>query len=1379
MWDKDMEPIKYAVLTQAGELFFESLPGQMDKMYLTFGGGNQISLNLDPAEVVRSVRVGDDLQITLIDGRVVVLQNYFGSEDFGANRLYLSADGLITEVIVTETDGGTLATQYGSTEVFGKWGPLDGLIFVDQRVANLNPPDSGFDLLGPVLGAVGLGGLLLSGGGDGAPERIPPMVDDPDAVIRIAGDDPRAFWITGTADPRSEVSVEIDGISVAATADANRNWSVEFKDAQFPDDGSYVDVQVVVKEPDGTVSTLDGPTYLIDTTPPQITIDDGTVANGDFLNAVAHAGGVTVSGTAEPGSTVAIVLDATSKTAVVGADGSWSFSFDATELPEGECTRDITVSATDSFGNRTTLSDAIQIDTVGKPLSIDSVTEGDLLCAIDCGTGFAITGTSAPGAVVTVSFAGMTQEVLTGPDGVWSMPVAPDTVPPGEYDDTVSATVVDAAGNSSATTRAVRVDTMTFVNLTNLPLTGDDVINASELAAGKIFTGTGEAGSTVVVTVGPVSPVPVATFMALDPVPFAAAGGAVSRTTVVSADGTWAVSLDPVVQAVAAQRFAAASEPGATLQPGTYDAFVNVVATDALGNTASVSHDFRVDTETAVSINAGLVEGDGVVNAAERADGIVVTGRGEPGASVVLSIEGVQFSAVVDAAGDWSVTMPAEVLPEGVYSAALAATATDVAGNVAAASASIAVDTQTEVSVDTRGVEGDGIVNAVERADGVTLTGRAEAGARVQVTLGAVTHEAMASADGYWTADFAVAEIPSGERVLTVTAVATDAAGNTATATDTLTIDTLVRNFASTMVPGGADGIVNAAESAQGITFGGTTEPGSRVTVTLAGVENVAQVSADGAWSVTFAPGQLPSGELTSLMTAVATDAAGNTETITQSVRFDTDAGVLTIDSTPVEGDDVVNFVEASDGVVLTGTSNPGQVVNVTMAGVTLDVVTDAAGNWRAPFSATDVAPGTYLAQITATITDVAGNTLTRTDSVRVDTEVVNFALSPEPVEGDGIVNAREAADGVRLAGTTEPGASVDVMFGGLAYAAEVDAAGNWLVEIPGAVIPRSETVAPVVVTTTDLAGNTAQLSSALTIDTEVNRLALDDGLFTADGVLNQQEADLGLTLTGQVEAGSTLVVTLGGISHVAAVDPAGNWTVDIPGQDIPRGTLTADLLVEATDLAGNTRSITQSVDIDTDKPDAPVWVDYTRNQTGLTSITLDTVAHGVEIGHIVAGPGGTSLVDLGIMGSFDLPGIGTYYRFEGSVPDGSHLVVSYSDVAGNASGALLVTDDPTTNAVTLTDQLARALGAFDVELIDLRFAEDTNLTMTEDQIRELSGTTDTVVVRGGSDDSVNVNGASLAGTTEIDGQSFNIYMLGDATLLIDDEITRVNAGLV
>lgn len=1368
-----MRQIQFVVSTSSEKVFRGNVANPEDVIKLDPGGQNQVSLNIAAAEVARYDRVGNDLQILLVDGRLVLIEDYFDAALTSTNKLYLSRDGLITEAAISETNEGSLNVFYGNTAELGKWSPLDHLIFSDEPVENLNSPDDQRDFLGSMLGAVGLGTLglgtlLLSGDDSDQPARILPTVTDPDAVITVSGSDQRSLLIGGTAAPGSEVSATIDGFRVVAITDDNRNWSIQFKDDQFPKDGSYVDVQVVAREPDGTVSTLDGPTYLIDTTPPQLSIDDGTVGSGDLFNAVSHANGVTVSGTAEPESSVTIDLGTSSRTFVVGADGRWSFTFDATILPAGEYTRNISISATDSFGNQTTVSDAIEIDTVGNPLTIDPVTGDDILFGLDRAEGFVITGTSTPGALVSVSFAGIEQDVLTDAAGIWSLQAVPDALPEGKYDETVVATTLDTVGNGTTTSAVVHVDTSTFVSITDTPFTEDNILNAFDLAAGRSIIGRGEAGSTIMVTIGTAAP----TQLRLSE-------NGVTRTAVVSADGNWSVSLDPSDLSIAAPRTLFAPRPQLILEPGTYGATVNVIATDAAGNEAVTSHDFGVDTETNVSINTALVEGDGTVNSIEREDGIVVTGRGEAGARVVLSVEGSQFTAEVDAAGDWSITLPAEVLPEGVYSAALAATATDIAGNVATTSGLISVDTQTEVSVDTDNVEGDGVVNAIERADGVTLTGRAEAGARVLVTLGAITHNTTASADGFWSTDFAAAEIPSGERVLTVTAVATDAAGNIATASDSLLIDTLVRNFASTMVPGGVDRIVNAAEAEQGIIFGGTTEPGSSVMVTLAGVQKVANVSTDGNWQVTFTPGQLPSGELNAIMTAVATDAAGNTQSITQSVRFDTDAGSLTIDSAPIESDDIVNFVEVSDGVVLTGTSNPGQIVNVTMAGTTVNVVTDAVGNWRAPFAAADVAPGTYVAQITATITDTAGNTLTRTDSVRVDTEVVNFAMSSIPVEGDGVVNGREAADGVRLNGTTEPGATVNVVFGGLTYVATVDPAGNWLVEIPGAAIPRGESLAPLLVTTTDLAGNIAQISSALTIDTEVNRLALDDGLFSADKVLNTREVDSGLTLKGQVEAGSTIRVTFDDVTHTANVDTTGNWIVDIPSHDIPRGTIVAKITVDATDLAGNTRSITQSVSIDTDNPETPVWIGYSRNDTGVLAITLDTVAHGVELGHLMAGPTGISVVDLELASRLNIPNVGTLYSFGSSVADGSHLIVSYVDNAGNASGALLVSDDPASNAVTFTDQMAQAIGAFDVELIDLRFAEDTNLTMTEHQIRALSGTTDTVAVLGGSDDSVNVRGASLTGTTEVDGNGFNVYILGDSTILIDDEITKVNTGVV
>ena len=89
-----------------------------------------------------------------------------------------------------------------------------------------------------------------------------------------------------------------------------------------------------------------------------------------------------------------------------------------------------------------------------------------------------------------------------------------------------------------------------------------------------------------------------------------------------------------------------------------------------------------------------------------------------------------------------------------------------------------------------------------------------------------------------------------------------------------------------------------------------------------------------------------------------------------------------------------------------------------------------------------------------------------------------------------------------------------------------------------------------------------------------------------------------------------------------------------------------------------------------------------------------------------------------------------------------------------------------------MSDDIAEALSDFQIDTIDLHFAEDSNLTITEAQIKALSENSDTVTIRGGSDDSVTITGAIAEGN---DGNGFNVFSLGDATLLIEDDITQVH----
>ena len=1653
-----MNAIGFVTRTRTGSVQRGEVDGNEKGFLIDAAGGKDVSLNISQSDLRGYDRAADDLLITLADGRVIVLEGYFNDSGATASRLFLSSDGVLNEVGFVEAEGGALFAQYDQTASWGKWSPDDALIFLDEPTVVAEAPIAVQDdnevsmlaagLLGiGGLGAAGLGAAAIGGaailggnggggGGSGNGGWTPPTVDDPEANYEIDGGDTPSITITGTANPGSQIVVTIGGVTLSGTADEDGLWSIPFEGDNFPPDGVYTDIPVIVTDPDGTVTELLGPSFEIDTTPPPVDVTDGTVSTGVVVNDDDQSDGVTVTGEGEPGSTVTITVDDTTQTTVVDASGAWFFDFSGALFPPGIYTKDISVTATDRFGNSTTVTDVVEVDTENSialtnvPLTGDNVIDeseaaagltltgttdagssvsvtvegvtytttaaadgswsvafaaGDLpagtyassalivstdpagnvvsmthsfdvdtetsvtvdassvggdgvINAVEADAGVVVTGTAEGGATVVVTAGGDSFTTTTNDGGGWSVDIQSVSLPRGtmpfeitaeatdlagnvvttsgtvgidteidltlntvtlegdgvinavEADDgttltgtsdagasvvvtangqdytatadatggwsvdipsvslprgtttmDVSATATDLADNVTTTTGTVDIDTDISLTLDTASVEGDGVINAAEAADGTVLTGTSEAGATVVVTANgfdytaiadgsgnwsvdvPAGNLPSGTTtMGISVTATDAAGNTITATGSVDIDTELAVTLDTSTVAIdgivnstehaGMIAFNGTGEPGATVtlelygetasavvaadgtwampfpanvlptnagQPDSIAVLATVISTDAAGNMALASGGFEIDITNHVEVYTASVEGDGTVNAAERADGVLLTGYTEAttaGSSVTVTVNGTAYDATIDFNGNWSVVIPASDVPEGETTLDVLATSIDGAGNVSTATGTIAIDTTTNVAVMTAGVAGDGVVNAAERADGVTLTGTAEPGSTVMVTLGTVTHQAAVAANGSWSADFAAAEVPAGERALDVVAVSTDPAGNTATANGSIDVDTLVRNFAITSTPGGADAVINADEAAQGLTLTGTTEPGGTVSIFLNGATVQATVDASGAWTASFDANQLPTGEQTVTLTAVSTDPAGNSETITQPVTIDTNAGTLTISPDPVETDDVVNFAEASDGVTLKGTSDPGQMVDVTLEGVTHSVQTDASGVWTVDYAPGQIAPGTYTANISATITDSAGNTLTRTDSVRIDTEVRNFAASATQIEGDNVINANEASDGFTLTGTTEPGGIVAVTFEGITHGATVDASGNWSVRFDAADIPTGEKATSAVINTTDAAGNTATTSISFDIDTEVNTLTMSADPVTPDNVINAAEATQGVTLTGSVEHGSSVTVTIGGMAHVATVDGTGAWSVDIPPAAMPTGTQDAPVLIEATDPAGNTRSITETLSVDTDAPDALNWTGYGRDGSGVDLIRTEITNDDVFLGQLTDPTGAPDVTAVAIDASTEIPAIGqTYIDLTGSVPDGTHLVLASTDAAGNTSGSYLVTDDPATNTVLMSDDIATALSDFQIETIDLHFAEDSSLTITEAQIKALSDTTDTVTIRGGSDDSVTITGASAQGTQTVDGQDYNVFTLGDARLLIEDDITQVH----
>lgn len=1454
-----MSAINFVVRTRAGGSEHGTMSVDGDNAIVDVTQAHEVSLNLRQSDIRGYERVGQDLEITLADGRVLALVNYFAPGG-GDSRLFISADGYLNEVTLSESDDGAIYAQYGPTAEWGKWSPSDDLIFLGS--SEVMGPETGdgeeqVSMLGAgLLGGSGLLGLAGAGaaavgaaaviGGEDDPAKIAPTIDQ-DTDITLGGDDVtptnNPITISGTAVPGSDVAVTIGDVTLTTVSGEDGTWQVVFEGDNFPSDGTH-NVVVVITEPDGTETTLTGPTVIIDTTPPATDVTDGTVGAGDIVNAEDFQDGVEITGTGETGSTITVTVEGESQTTTVGDDQTWTVTFDDSTMPEGEYDTQVTVVAEDTAGNTTTIIDTIRIDTVPNDVAIStSQIEGDgVINAVEAANGVDIVGTATAGAEVVVTFQGQSETVTADANGDWTATFDGTGLASGEYDVDITATSTDVAGNVNTTTGTVHVDTIVRdFAVTSTTGGADGVISAQEATSGLSVSGTVEPGSTVTVALGGTvvdavvaddgtwtatfAPGDIPAGTSVEDMVTTATDDAGNVQTITSAvnidtdpndvtistatiegdgvanaaeaaDGvqiagtaTPNATVDVTFQGVTQQVTAddagnwGATFDGANLTPGQYDADVTATSTDAAGNTNTTSGTIRIDTQVedfAITSSAGGA--DGVISEAEAGAGLAVSGTVEPGSTVTLTLGAATVNAVVAADGSWSATFAPDQIPTGTQVSDMVATAIDAAGNMRDLTQSISVDRDAnDVTITTGAIEGaDGIVNAAEAADGVQIVGTATAGAQVAVTFQGVTQTVTADAiTGAWTSTFDAAGLATGQYDLDVSATSTDAAGNTNTTTGTIRIDNEVQNFDVSSNAGGADGVINAAEIGAGLTVTGAGEPGMSVTVQLGTQVVNGVVAADGSWTATFAAGQIPEGTYVTQMVATATDAAGNTMTQTSDVSVDTEAGLLTLNGAQIGGDATINHVEAQAGVLVTGQALEGTQVTVTLDGVE-HVVTAGAGNvWQTTYAAGEIAEGTRASEATATITDAAGNTASVQADVQIDTRVDNLGLTPPNIatgsDGQDVINNAVAQAGFDVTGTVEPGSTVTVTIDGVAQQAVVDANGNWTASFPGGALRDGEYDADLLVSVQDAAGNVSTLSDTVKVDTLVNELSRADDQFGTDTVVNAAEGMAGITLTGEVEPGSTVQVSVLGKTYTATVAADGSWTLDIPAADIPQADRDFAMQVTATDAAGNTSSINDTLSIDTIVPDQPEIVGYFREGTGYRSVTLDTPDEAVEI-HQVASDGAVNQID--VHASAD-PFLGeTDYHFlndagaPAKIADGSQLVVTSTDDAGNASSTYVVLDETRSSVVDIGNA---NLGDFQIETVDLRFGDRSELSLTSDVVEGLSDATDTLVVHGGADDKVTITGATKGGTVDVDGDSHTVYTLDDSVqVLVDDDITNV-----
>ncbi|VCX74421.1 hypothetical protein BANRA_00379 [Acinetobacter baumannii] len=1113
--------------------------------------------------------------------------------------------------------------------------------------------------------------------------------------------------VSGQAEPGSTVTVTYpDGTTATVVAGTDGSWSV-------PNPGNLVDgdtVTATATDPAGNTSLPGTGTVSADITAPVVALDD--VLTNDSTPALTG----TVN---DPTATVVVNVDGVDYPAVNNGDGTWTLADNTLPaLTDGPHT--ITVTATDAAGNVGNDTAVVTIDTVAPNAPVlDPINATD-----------PVSGQAEPGSTVTVTYPdGTTATVVAGTDGSWSVP-NPGNLVDG---DTVTATATDPAGNTSLPgTGTVSAD------ITAPVVALDDVLTNDSTPA---LTGTvNDPTATVVVNVDGVDYPAVNngdgtwtladnTLPALTDGPHTitvtatdAAGNVGNDTAVVTIDTVApnAPVLDPIN---ATDPVSGQAEPGSTVTVTYPDGTTATVVAGPDGSWSVPNPGNLVDGDTVTATatdpagNTSL-PGTGTVSADITAPVVALddvltndstpalTGTvNDPTATVVVNVDGVDYPAVNNGDGTWTLadnTLP--TLADGPHT--ITVTATDAAGNVGNDTAVVTIDTSLPVvSLD------DLTTNDTTPA----LTGAIDdPTATVVVNVDGIDYPATNNGDGTWTlADNTLPALIDGPHTVAVTA--TDPAGNTATDTATLTIDTVPADLIGAItIPEdlNGDGILNADELGTDGSFNAQVALGpDALDGTVVNVNGVNYTVTAADLANGYITAAIPvTGEGPVAIHAEAVDAQGNVDVADADVTVTVDTvpadliGAITIPE-DLNGDGILNADElGKDGsfnaqVALGPDALDGTVVNVNGVNYTVTAADLANGYITAAIPVTGEGP----VAIHAEAVDAQGNVdVADADvTVTVDTvpaDLIGAITIPEDLNGDGILNADElGTDGsfnaqVALGPDALDGTVVNV--NGVNYTVTAADLANGY--ITAAIPVTGEGPVAIHAEAVDAQGNVdvADADVTVTVDTVpadlIGAITIPEDL-NGDGILNADELGTDGSFNAQVALGPDAldgtVVNVNGTNYtVTAADLANGYiTAAIP----VTGEGPVAIHAEAVDAQGN---------VDVADADVTVTVD---------TVPADLIG-AITIPEDLNGDGILNADELGTDGSFNAQVALGPDALDGTVVNvnGVNYTVTAADLAnGYITAAIPVTGE---GPVAIHAEAVDAQGNVDVADADVTVTVDT-----------------------------------------------------------------------
>ncbi|HDQ7254120.1 TPA: Ig-like domain repeat protein, partial [Pseudomonas aeruginosa] len=740
--------------------------------------------------------------------------------------------------------------------------------------------------------------------------------------------------------------------------------------------------------------------------------------------------------------------------------------------------------------------DAAGNSSPGASVTVDS--QAPAAPVVNPSNGTTLSGTAEPGATVTLTDGNGNPigQVTADGSGNWSFtpgtPLANGTV--------VNATASDPTGNTSAPA-STTVDSVA---------PAAPVVNPSN---GAEISGTAEPGATVTLTDGSGNPIGQVTadgsgnwsFTPSTPLADGTVVNATATDPAGNTGGQGSTTVDAIAPATPTVNLSNGSSLSGTAEPGS-----TVILTDGNGNPiAEVTADgsgnwtYTPSTPIANGTVVNVVAQDAAGNSSPPAtvtvdssappapvinpsNGVVISGTAEAGATVTLTDAGGNpiGQVTADGSGNWSFT-PGTPLANGTV---IVATATDPTGNTGPQAATTVDAVAPPAPV-------------IDPSNGTTISGTAEAGAKVILTDGNGNPIGETTADGSGNWSFTPGTPLANGTV--VNAVAQDPAGNTGPQGST-TVDAVAPNTP----------VVNPSN---GNLLNGTAEPGSTVTLTDGNGNPIGQTTADGSGNWSFTPGsQLPNG---TVVNVTASDAAGNTSL----------PATTTVDSSLPS----IPQVDPSNGSVISGTADAGNTIIITDGnGNPIGQVTaDGSGNWS-------FTPGIPLPD--GTVVNVVARSPSNVDS------------APAVITVDGVAPAAPVIDpsnGTEISGTAEAGATVILTDGGgnPIGQATADGSGNWTFT-PSTPLANGTVINAVA---QDPAGNTSGPASVTV-----------DAIAPPAPVIDPSN---GVVISGTAEAGATVILTDGNGNPIGQVtaDGSGNWSFT-PGTPLANGSVINALAQDA-----------------------------------------------------------------------------------------------------------------------------------------------------------------------------------------------------------------------